>query len=171
MSKTNKLLLAIGIILCLGRLGFRLYANYDWDSQVGSYWDLSERASTISQKSEYMDKYVGALEVANLEGTNSATFMKTLESSFDENMKALKSLQSRLHDIDTMSESGFAYQTAISQITEQEQGQAKDMNDNIASCWWKVNYYTLWNKLIWVSILIVEILLIGIPLGIRLNDL
>jgi hypothetical protein len=165
MSKNGKIFLTIGIIFCLGRLGFRIYSEYDWNTTIGSYWDLSERASTISQKSEYMDKYVGALEAARLEGTNSATFLKTPATSFDENMKALLSLQSRLHDIDTMSESGFAYQTAISQITEQEQGQAQDMNDNLSSCWEKVNYYTLWNKFIWITFLLVQIALIGIPLA------
>jgi len=58
----------------------------------------------------------------------------------------------------------FAYQTAIKQITEQEQGEADKMLAVLEGCWLKVNHYWLWNMLFAVSysLFLVIIGIIGI---------
>jgi hypothetical protein len=141
-------LLVVGVIL-VGIFGIQgIIANYVWERDFGSYWSLAEKASTIQQKSEYMDKFVTALENSGLKGQSDALFLNTPDNSFDMNLSALKSLQKRLEDIKTMDISSFQYQTAIEQITKQEQGEAGKMISVLESCWWKVHQSNLWN--IWV---------------------
>ena len=142
------------VIIVLVIMGFQ--ANWKWQNDYFNYWQLSDKASTISQKSEYVDKFVGALENSGLQGQNSHLIWKTNNSSFDQNMLALKSLQSRLQEIKTLDQNSFAYQTAIQQITEQEQGQADEMLGVIESCWWRVHYYYFWNG--WILFGIIGVL-------------
>lgn len=151
-----------GIAFFTVRIGNRISIYYEYQAKIGNYLDLSKRASTISQKSEYINKFVSALEKEELEGINDALFYPTGENSFDENFKALKSLQIRLKDIDSMDENSFAYQTAIHQITEQEQGMAESLKYIINNCWQKKYHYTYWNNLIGISFLIVQFLLVMI---------
>lgn len=125
----------VGICLSIGRGAQRIYANYEYTNTVESSWHLADRASTIAQKSEYIDKFAASLDGQHLQGTNANLFLQTPQSAFDENRKALQSLQNRLRDISKMDESSFAYQTAIQQITAQEQGEAKGILDSFESCW------------------------------------
>lgn len=143
---------SIGVILVLAALGLTSFfifeivkSNYEYENNYSSYWSLSDKASTISQKSDYIDKFVTSLDGSGLHGTNDALIWKTNNNAFDTNFQALESLQSRLHEIKGMDESSFAYQTAIQQITAQEQGQADDMLGVFEGCWLKVHYYWLWN--------------------------
>lgn len=159
-SKVGWLLLAIGIIFACSRGAYRYYAKFDYRNTISNNWDLSERASTISQKSEYMNKFVAALETQHLTGLNSNLWFQTPSTSFDENMKALKSLQKRLIDISGMDETTMAYQTAIQQITAQEQGEGKSMLDVLYKCWQRQNYYTIWNPLISGIFLLIQGVLI-----------
>ena len=119
-------------------------ANFSYQRSIGSYWELSDRASTLPQKSAYLDQYVGALEQSGLQGSNDALFLKTPANSFDQNMVALKSLQGRMHQIQGMDEQSFAYQTAISQITAQEQGEASHLTGTIEGCWYLNHWLLLW---------------------------
>ena len=154
------LLLTIGVLFALSRIAYRTYANYVYENGIASNWILAERASTIKQKSEYMDKFILALEKSDLRGTNSNLILQTPATSFNENLKALQSLQKRLADISGMDENGFAYQTAIQQITAQEQGEAHGVLDNISSCWKRVHFYTLWNPVIVIIFVIIQAILI-----------
>jgi predicted negative regulator of RcsB-dependent stress response len=158
MKNTIAVLLIItGSLFAIGRLAFHIYCSYQYKNEIQNLWTLSDRASTITQKSEYMNKFVDALEKQNLHGVNSALFLPTPENDFDENFKAVKSLQKRLTDISGMDENSFAYQTALQQITAQEQGEAKGMLDEFASCWDKVNHYTDWNWLLCLFFLVLQI--------------
>ena len=139
------LLILAGIALAVFLIIQVCLLNYHYTNAIGNYWTLADRASTVSQKSDYIDQFVTALQNSGLQGSSDALFFSTPENSFDQNLKALQSLQSRLHDIKTMDESSFAYQTAIQQITAQEQGQASDMLAVFRGCWTKVHYYYLWN--------------------------
>lgn len=109
-----------------------------------NHWTLADRASTIDYKSQQIDLFVEALEKQGLAGTNDALILKTPENSFDENFKTLKSLQTRLTEIKTMDPRSFEYQTAIQQITAQEQGEAKQMLDVLQGCWYKQHHFLIW---------------------------
>ncbi len=161
----------IGIILIIAyvaiatvRLVNHIRFRYEYSNEIGSYWDLSEKAATIKLKSEYMDKYVAALEKSGLQGMNEALFYPTPTSDFNQNFITLKSLQQRLIDIDTMDIQSFAYQTAIQQITDQEQGQGDEMIGVFKGCWLKAHHYTYWHGLFVLIAVIIEalILIVGI---------
>lgn len=155
-------LILFGSLFAISRGILRIYVSYEYTNEIGCNWDLSERASTIAQKSEYMTKFMKALEAAKLDGVNSNLIMETPESDFTQNMKALKSLQQRLIDISGMDENSFAYQTALQQITAQEQGEAHDMLDNLKECWKRQSHYTIWNELIGIGFLILQFICIVI---------
>ena len=159
-------ILAVTLILIVMLIIIAISANWHYQNDYLAYWNLAEKASTISQKSDYIDKFVSVLEKSGLQGTNANLIWSTRDSSFDENFKALKSLQSRLDDIKTMDINSFAYQTAIQQITAQEQGEAQNMLNVIEACWFRINYYYLWNPLIAYGMIL--ILIISIFLGIFL---
>lgn len=169
MKTVAVLLIVFGFIFTIGRGVMRIYVNYEYTNEVECNWDLADRASTLAQKAEYIDKFVKALEKCNLEGTNSALFLQTPETDFNENMKALKSLQNRLIEISKMDESDFAYQTALQQITEQEQGEAYAMLGHLKDCWKKENYYTIWNPIIAIGFIIVQLLMIFIGFALILE--
>lgn len=171
MTKTiGTILLIGGLVFAISRGIFHWNVNRTYKSEIGSYWDLSDRASTIVQKSEYLNKFVEALEKCKLDGVHDALFYPNDENDFTQNMKALKSLQKRLQDISTMDENSFAYQTAMQQITAQEQGEAHGLLDNLYGCWEKQNYYTAWNGWICLGFLILQILMVGIGWVIVFED-
>ncbi len=130
--------------------------NNDYTNQVGNFWTLADRASTIEQKSDYMDQYYTALQNAGLQGMSSALLFKNSENGFDTNLAALKSLTDRLHAIKTMDENSYQYQAAIQQITAQEQGQASDMLGVFSSCWWEKNHYFFWNGIMMMGFILLE---------------
>lgn len=161
MKKTIGIIVLIaGILFAISRGAYHFYVSYQYENEIQSYWEMADRASTIAQKSEYVDKFITALDQQNLDGTHDALFYHTAKNSFTENMKALKSLQERLHKISTMDENSFAYQTAIQQITEQEQGEALNMLYVLFGCWEKENYYTTWNIFICFGFLTLQIIMI-----------
>ena len=146
-----------GILLLVGSIVFSVIwifvavgVNAEWQTKIGANWTLADKSSTIAEKSDYINKFVVALEGAKLEGTNDALFFPTPNNSFDLNLKALKTLQARLETIKTMKQDSFEYQTAIQQITAQEQGEAQEMLSVLQGSWYKVNHYLLWNSLIFL---------------------
>jgi hypothetical protein len=135
-------------------------ANYKLEKDIMCNWELADKASTITQKSEYIDKFVKSLEDQKYQGTYNAIVFQTPNNSFDENMKALKSLQSRLHEIQEMNPSSFEYQTAIQQITQQEQGEAQEMLSELKGLWFKNNYPFLWDWICLTQVLFLSLFLI-----------
>ncbi|MCX6749883.1 MAG: hypothetical protein NTZ83_00325 [Candidatus Pacearchaeota archaeon] len=115
---------------------------------------MADKSSTIVKKSEYLDKFVGALEKGGFERKYNAVFLKTPDNSFDQNFEALKSLQKRLHEIQDMDVSSFEYQTAMQQITGQEQGEAQEMMKVFRGIWWKENHLLLWNWICLVQVIL-----------------
>jgi hypothetical protein len=146
MTKTiGAVLILISVIIS----GFYIFdcvkANYEWNNQYLSYWTLSDKASSIQQKSAYLDQFVSALQASGLQGTQDSIFFPTPDNSFNQNFVALQSLQSRLHDVQTMDPNSFQYNTAIEQITAQEQDGGSAMIQNFSDDWYKVHHYFLWN--------------------------
>jgi endonuclease IV len=171
MEKTIGVLLLVGgLLFATSRGAFHVYVHYQYINEVGSHWEMADRASTIAQKSEYIDRFVDALEDCDLYGMNDALFYPNAVNSFDENMKALKSLQNRLNEIKGMDESSFEYQTALQQITSQEQGEAIGMLHVLSGCWAKANYYTSWNIFISICFLLTQLMMVLFGLAFVIED-
>ena len=160
MKVLGFVLLAFVLVVGIGDIANGIYGNYQYTRDFESYWQLADKASTIPQKSEYIDKFVSAIESGGFAGKYNALFMNTPDNSFDKNLEALKSLQGRLHEIEKMDITSFQYQTAIQQITAQEQGEAKNMLDVFSGIWWKEHHFWLWD---WIAFCqITGIILLGI---------
>jgi hypothetical protein len=140
-------LLVVMILSIIAAAVANWYADYQYELGYYSYWSLADKASTLEQKTEYIDQFETALENSGLQGTHDALFLDTPDNGFDNNLAALKSLQRRLHETAKMDVNSFAYQQAISQITSQEQGEAKEMLAVFNGCWYKVHHYYLWNDI------------------------
>lgn len=149
----------LSIVIFTGVMGW-----YEYKKLYSSYWSLAEKQSSIEEKSFYIDKFFRALQVSSMHGQYNAVFLKTPNNSFDMNLEALKSLQVRLNEIKKMDVSSFQYQTAIQQITAQEQGEAKNMLNVFSGVWWKTNHIMLWN---WICIIHCLIICSIIFFGIR----
>jgi hypothetical protein len=155
--RISRLLFALTFVFCAIWIYYEVHADYQYDNTIGSYWSLSEKASTLQQKSIYLDQYVTALEAQNLTGSYDASFLQTPDNSYDQNLVALKSLQGRMHQIQGMDEQSFAYQTAIQQITAQEQGEAGHLTSTFEGCWYLRNNSMLWgwhDVLVWLAMIV-----------------
>lgn len=133
---------------------------YQYENSIGSNWSLADKSSTITQKSLYVDKFVAALDQQGFQGKYNAIIFPTPDNSFDRNLDALKSLQGRLREIQTMNPSSFEYQTAMQQITGQEQGEAKEMLDVFEGVWWLQHHPLLWNWILALNITAIGVLII-----------
>lgn len=125
-------------------------ASWEYEQSIGCHWSLADKSSTIPAKAEHLDKFATALERQNLSGKHNAIIYPTADNSFDANLTALKTLQTRLHEIEGMPVESFQYQTAIQQITQQEQGEASAMLDVFSGTWLLERHFFLWD---WVGFL------------------
>lgn len=145
----------------------QIRVGYEYETSIGSYWELSEKASTLQQKSAYLDKYVAAVSAPKAFAKYDATLFPTPNSSFEQNMVALKSLQGRMHQIQGMDEQSFAYQTAIQQITAQEQGEAHGLTSTFEGCWLLRNHPLFWGwhmVLLWLALVLPTMFLVAVAL-------
>lgn len=138
-------LLIIGIVL-LGTLIFQSVKEYyDFKTNYKSYWELSDRSSTLQAKEQYISKFIEQIENNKDKFAEyNAVIFKTPQSSFKNNLKAVETLRDRLISIQGMNETDFAYQTAIQQITEQEQGEAQSMLRDIEGAFILKSYPLIW---------------------------
>ena len=144
MRALGGFMLGLSIILTGVYITYCVYANFNWENNVYSNWTLSDKSSTLQAKSDYMDKFVLALQSNNL-ADNSALIWKTADTDCQKNVDAVKTLRDRLTQIKGMDETSFQYQQAIQQITAQEQGQADGMIATLHSCYQKTHYYLIYN--------------------------
>lgn len=152
---TSSILLAISIY-------YEVIVDYEYSNSVGSYWELSVKASTLEQKAEYLDRFVLQVTKAELSGNN-AIWLKTPDNSIEQNMIALHSLQTRMNEIKGMDVQSFQYQQAISQITSQEQDEAHRLLEVISGCWYLKYHWLMWG---WIDVVkwifLVILLIVGI---------
>lgn len=119
--------------------------NYYFEKDFKSSWELSDRSSTLQAKEQYMTQFIEELNNKSNQFTEyDAVFLKTPQNSFDNNLKAVTTLRDRLVDIKGMNESSFEYQTAIQQITAQEQGQADALIGTLRGCYDLKSYPITW---------------------------
>lgn len=149
---------AVMAIVSIWLIATIISANYEYKQNISAEWNLADKSSTISAKREHLDKFVDHLAKANLQGSYNAVVFKTPDNSFDANFEALKSLQSRLHEIEGMNVKSFEYQTAIQQITSQEQGDAQAMLDVFEGCWYLRHHPLLWD---WIGVVVGLFLFVG----------
>ena len=137
--------------LFLGSLAFHaiqeIYTNYECNRDLLSYWKLSAKASTLKQKSAYLDQFVVNLEGAHLSGNN-ALILKTPNNSYEQNMATLKSLQSRMEEIKSLDVRSFEYQQAMYQISAQEEGGVNGVPDLIG-VWYLDHHPSVWG---WIDV-------------------
>jgi hypothetical protein len=141
---------AFSLLLIVWWIGLEIVTDYKYDKAIGSYWGLGVKASTLQQKSAFLDKYIAAIESEGLYG-NDAIILPTPDNAYEQNMVALKSLQGRMHQIQGMDEQSFAYQTAMQQITAQEQGEASHLTDTFKGIWFRRKHVFLYS---WVDFLV-----------------
>lgn len=160
MTNTAKTgIVLVSLILLISFLAYGYSAQIQYTNRVGNYWTLADRASTLADKRQFIDRFVAALEKADLEGTHNAAFFLTPENSFDANLTAVKSLQQRLAEIESMDIKSFEYQQALSQVTQQEMNEAEDMLKVFKGCWILENHTLAWS---WHAGLIAAILFAGV---------
>jgi predicted negative regulator of RcsB-dependent stress response len=161
MKTTGIILIVICSMLLLMDIGFGIYSDYQYTKTIKSYWNLADKASSIEQKVVGIDKFIQALEKSELQGQYNAIIFTTPDNSFDQNFIAVKSLQKRMHEIQTMDVTSFQYNTAIQQITQQEQGEANDMMQVFRGCWYKEHYFLLWNWICGLQVIMTCLVLIS----------
>lgn len=136
-------LLTVSVVLLGWAITAEFQADYEYSRSIGSYWELSVKASTLSAKSEYLNKFIAAIDNAHISG-NDAIWQFTPDNSAENNISTLKTLQSRMNEIKGMDVQSFAYQQAIQQITAQEQDEATKTLNVIQGCWYKSAHPLLW---------------------------
>ena len=142
-----------------------LDAHYDYERRAGSFWKLAVKSSTLEEKSKYVGLFYNAISEIKHSEYN-AIFYKTPNNNFHKNLDTLLSLKNRLHIIKIMDENSFAYQTAMQQITSQEQGEAEEMLSVLSGCFYLENYWYYWDwyvillVMLWFSLGITSIMMI-----------
>lgn len=122
-------------------------ANFTWKRDYHQLWSLADKSSTIPAKQQYINKFVETLKAGKERGRfadNDAIFLKTPDNAFDSNLKAVETLAQRLTEIQGMNPNSFEYNTAIQQITAQEQGEAHKLIDVLKGCYVLENYPLVW---------------------------
>lgn len=165
MRKLGIILTLVTIVIAIAMITTGIIANYQYNKNYESYWSLADKSSTIEKKIINIDIFVSRLEASGLEEDYNAIIFTTPDNSFNSNLEAIKSLQSRLHAIKNMDVNSFEYQTALQQITQQEMGEAGNMVAIFEGIWYKNNYIFLWN---WVGITFALIISIVFLIGLFL---
>jgi len=146
-------------IFCAISINQCVSAKLEWDNDIGYTWSLADKSSTLAEKSRYIDEFIAKLKDIP-HAKNGALVWKTRENNYDLNLKALESLGERLREVQKLDVNSFAYQTAIQQITAQEQGEAQTMlavlHDSwvIENYWWSFTVVKIWLWSIWTVVLI-----------------
>jgi len=166
MKNLSLILSIVGtlILSCEIRLG--ILSSYNYEKHYSQLWSLAEKSSTIPAKQQYISQFLNTLKQGKTNGDFAeydALFLKTPNNNFDANLKALETLSARLTEIQSMDPSSFQYNTAIQQITAQEQGEAGPMLSVFQGCYDLNNYFFIWN---WVGgTLVISSLLLIIVFG------
>jgi len=145
-------LLFIGSLILFIQVTTTIFAYYEYEKSIGSYWELADKSSLLEDKNVYVEKFIAALEASDHSAYN-AVFFKNINNSFSYNLNALRSLNRRLDSLDKLDKQSFAYQSAMQQITAQEQGEASDMLEVLSGCWLLANHICIWSwigRLFWL---------------------
>lgn len=144
-------------IFCAVSISQCVSASMEWNERVGYAWDMADKSSTLTEKSKYIDEYISRLKDVEHEEYGAIVY-KIKSNRYDLNLKALETLGQRLKQVQKLDVNSFAYQTAIQQITAQEQGEAQNMIKVFYNAfilkkyWWAFSTVQAW---VWVIFTIV----------------
>lgn len=157
------ILFCIGLVVLIAIYAiFGVIANFEYERDYQSAWELADKSSTLAAKQKWMRHFVTSLEAASSHfSSHDAMFLKTPDNSFELNLAAVKSLDARLTDISKMDPTSFQYNTAIEQITKQEQGEAHKMIASIKGCWFLHNHFFYWDWMLIVMSIFFSLACIG----------
>ena len=146
MKKVLALVLGLCVVIGGCQIKQAIIGNYQFEKQFLFAWNLADKSSTIEAKANYIAQFVNLLETyKNNFSSYNAVWLKTPDNSLEKNIDAVKTLNSRLHEIMKMDVASFQYNTAIQQITAQEQGEATNLIYTIKGCWMKESYPMNWD--------------------------
>lgn len=151
MKTVGKLLILCAFLIWGRQIFSSIISKYEYERAYGQSWELADKSSTIATKQRHIAEFVQKLEEGHRRGDfskHNAIFLKTGNNEFDKNLIALKTLSDRLSQIQGMDPSSFEYNTAIQQITAQEQGEARAMLEVFTGCYTLRNYFLCWR---WVG--------------------
>lgn len=153
LKKIGVVLLLIAISIWISQISSCVKSNYLFEKKYSYAWNLSDKSSTIEAKAAYINEFVGSL-VSNKEyfSDYNAIWLKTPNNNFEYNLKAITTLKNRLMEIKEMDITSFQYNTAIQQITAQEQGEAYKLISIIQGCYDLKNYWYVWD---WFGLIII----------------
>lgn len=157
-------MLVCAAVLTIWMIVTQVVSTYRFEKNYSQLWELADKSSTIPAKQQYISKFVSALEAGYANGEFSrhdAIWLTTPNNSFEANLTALKSLASRLEEIQGMNPSSFEYNTAIQQITAQEQGESRQLLNVINGCYELKNYPIIWKWIGGTLCVVVAVLAVG----------
>ncbi len=126
-NKTSSLFFVFSILLLIIWMGLFVNNYQKRINNLTGYWDMADKTSTIEKKSEYLDKYVNAIETLKLNEGHSVIVFKNYNNYMPNNYDAILSLQKRLYEIKKLNIGSLEYQMAIQQITQQEWSEATNL--------------------------------------------
>jgi hypothetical protein len=142
------LLFGLSIIISIFLGVTHLIYNYQWENKYQYAWDLGVKQSTIIDKSQYINEFANKLSENKTDFVeHSVIFLKTPNNSFQKNLEALNTLCTRMKEIQGMDPTSFQYNTAIEQITRQEQDEAVEMIGCFRDCWFLEHCFYLYNPI------------------------
>lgn len=163
MRKIANILLIICSLTIAYQIRSQIISDYRWEKYYCQAWNLADKSSTIPAKQAHIAEFISLLKSnARAFASHDAVWLKTPNNSFEQNLSALATLGDRLTQIQEMNPSSFEYNTAIQQITAQEQGEAHAMMSVFKGCWELENYTIIWG---WIGGLVFCGALIGIVFG------
>lgn len=148
-------LIFTAILMTIFQIHHGIVANYRYEKDYSNLWSLAEKSSSIPAKQKYIAEFVAKLKAGRASGEFSgynAMWLKTPNNSFDSNLAALQTLSDRLSEIQGMNPNSFEYNTAIEQITKQEEWEAENLLDVFDGCYTLANYPTIWG---WVQLVFI----------------
>lgn len=165
MKTLGLIMFIVGAFLAVVQIKNVILREYNYEKKYTQAWELADKSSTIPAKQKYIQEFLTALQTGKERGdfaSHDAMFLKTPNNSFDANLKALQTLAERLTQIQSMNPSSFEYNTAIQQITAQEQGLANEMLGVFKGCYTLNNYFFIWD---WVGVIILLVTAVLIIVG------
>lgn len=159
-------LIVVGTLIIANQILCNVVAKYNYEKSYSNLWELADKSSTIPAKEKYILAFVNALKSGKAIGDFSeydAIWLKTPNNNFDANLAAVETLAQRLKEIQEMSPKTFEYNTAIQQITDQEQDQAHQLMGVLNGCYVLKKYWIAWS---WIDGILVSAAIMMASIGV-----
>lgn len=123
-----EILKALGIIIIVVFFIFWFFfgfisgiiVGYHWNRDVESYFQLSDKASTLDKKYDYILKYAETIKDKGLNEGQARWIFKTPETDLANNYEVLQTLIQRVKEAKKLNPTSLEYQQAIRQLTDNE---------------------------------------------------